>query len=42
MMRVYGIVGSPEKNGNVDILVSQVPRGASLRGAGTDKKARAA
>jgi len=37
MMRVCGIVGSPKKNGNVDILVSQVLKGASLRGAKTGK-----
>lgn len=32
-MKVYGFVGSPKKNGNVDLLVSQVLNGASSRGA---------
>jgi multimeric flavodoxin WrbA len=36
-MKVYGIVGSPKENGNVDILVSQVLKGASLLGAKTGK-----
>jgi multimeric flavodoxin WrbA len=37
IMRVCGIVGSPKKNGNVDLLVSQVLKGASSRGAETSK-----
>ncbi|MBS7633572.1 flavodoxin family protein [Candidatus Bathyarchaeota archaeon] len=36
-MRVCGIVGSPKKNGNVDLLVSQVLKGARSRGAETVK-----
>ncbi len=36
-MLVYGIIGSPKKNGNVDLLVSEVLRGASSRGAQTNK-----
>jgi len=36
-MKVYDIVGSPKKNGNVDLLVSQVLRGASSIGAETRK-----
>lgn len=32
-MKVCGIVGSPKKNGNVDLLVSQVLKGASSQGA---------
>jgi multimeric flavodoxin WrbA len=36
-MNVCGIVGSPKKNGNVDILVSQVLKGASSQGAKTHK-----
>lgn len=35
--RVCGIVGSPKKNGNVDLLVAQVLKGASIQGAGTQK-----
>lgn len=34
-MKVCGIVGSPNKNGNVDSLVSQVLKGASSQGAET-------
>jgi multimeric flavodoxin WrbA len=34
-MKVCGIVGSPKKGGNVDLLVSQVLKGASSRGAET-------
>lgn len=34
-MKVIGIVGSPRKNGNTDILVQQVLRGASTAGAET-------
>jgi multimeric flavodoxin WrbA len=34
-MNVCGIIGSPKKNGNVDILVSQVLKGASSQGAET-------
>jgi multimeric flavodoxin WrbA len=33
----YGIIGSPKKNGNVDLLVSEVLRGASSHGAQTQK-----
>jgi hypothetical protein len=29
-MKVFGIVGSPDKNGNVDLLVSQVLKGARV------------
>ncbi len=36
-MKVCGIVGSPKKNGNVDLLVSQVLKGASSQGAKTEK-----
>lgn len=36
-MKVCGIVGSPNKNGNVDLLVSQVLKGASSQGAETHK-----
>lgn len=36
-MKVCGIVGSPKKKGNVDILVSQVLEGARSRGATTEK-----
>ncbi len=32
-MKVCGIIGSPKKNGNVDLLVSQVLKGASSQGA---------
>jgi hypothetical protein len=32
-MKVCGIVGSPNKNGNVDLLVSQVVKGARSQGA---------
>jgi multimeric flavodoxin WrbA len=37
MSKVCGIVGSPNKNGNVDLLVSQVLEGASSQGAETSK-----
>ena len=36
-MKVCGIVGSPKKEGNVDLLVSQVLKGASSQGAKTYK-----
>jgi len=36
-MKVCGIVGSPKKNGNVDLLVSQVLKGATSQGAKTQK-----
>jgi multimeric flavodoxin WrbA len=36
-MKVCGIVGSPKKNGNVDLLVSQILKGASNKGAETNK-----
>jgi multimeric flavodoxin WrbA len=36
-MNVCGIVGSPKKNGNVDLLVSQVLKGARSQGAKTHK-----
>jgi multimeric flavodoxin WrbA len=36
-MKVCGIIGSPCKNGNVDILVSQVLKGAASQGAETSK-----
>lgn len=34
-MKVCGIVGSPKKHGNVDLLASQVLKGASSQGAKT-------
>jgi multimeric flavodoxin WrbA len=37
MMKVCGIVGSPKKNGNVDLLVTQVLKGAASQGAKTSK-----
>jgi len=37
MVKVCGIVGSPVKNGNVDLLVSQVLAGAQSRGSETIK-----
>ena len=36
-MKVCEIVGSPKKNGNVDLLVSQVLKGAASQGAETHK-----
>ncbi len=36
-MEVFGIVGSPKKGGNVDLLVSKVLEGANSRGAETHK-----
>ncbi|KYK37723.1 MAG: flavodoxin family protein [Theionarchaea archaeon] len=36
-MKVCGIVGSPKKKGNVDLLVSKVLEGASSQGAETEK-----
>ncbi len=36
-MKVCGIVGSPKKDGNVDLLVSQVLKGATSQGAETSK-----
>jgi multimeric flavodoxin WrbA len=36
-MKACGIIGSPCKNGNVDILVSQVLKGATSKGAETCK-----
>lgn len=36
-MKVCGIIGSPNKKGNVDLLVSQVLKGASGQGAKTCK-----
>jgi multimeric flavodoxin WrbA len=36
-MFVCGIIGSPKKNGNVDLLVSEVLRGASSQGAETHR-----
>jgi len=36
-MKVYGIIGSPCKNGNVDTLVSQVLKGAASKGVETSK-----
>lgn len=35
-MKVLGIVGSPRKGGNTDILVREVLKGASARGAETE------
>lgn len=37
MMKVCGIIGSPKKHGNVDLLVSQVLKGARSQGAKTHK-----
>jgi multimeric flavodoxin WrbA len=37
LTKVLGIVGSPKKNGNVDVLVSQVLKGAASQGAETCK-----
>ena len=36
-MKVSGIVGSPKKKGNVDLLVTQVLKGAGSKGAETQK-----
>jgi multimeric flavodoxin WrbA len=36
-MKVCGIIGSPKKNGNVDLLVSQILKGAGNQGAKTSK-----
>jgi multimeric flavodoxin WrbA len=36
-LKVCGIVGSPRKNGNVDLLVSEVLKGAASKGAKTCK-----
>jgi len=36
-MKICGIVGSPNKQGNVDLLVSQVLEGAKSRGAKIEK-----
>jgi multimeric flavodoxin WrbA len=36
-LKVYGIVGSPCKNGNVDLLVSEILKGAASKGAETHK-----
>ena len=36
-MKVCGIVGSPKKNGNVDLLVSEVLRGTESQGVTTHK-----
>jgi multimeric flavodoxin WrbA len=36
-MNICGIVGSPKKDGNVDLLVSQVLKGARSQGAETHK-----
>jgi multimeric flavodoxin WrbA len=36
-MKVSGIIGSPKKNGNVDLLVSEVLKGANRQGAKTYK-----
>jgi len=36
-MKVCGIIGSPKKNGNVDLLVSQVLKGANSQGAETHR-----
>jgi multimeric flavodoxin WrbA len=37
MMKICGIVGSPNKKGNVDLIVSQVLKGAKSRGAEIEK-----
>ena len=36
-MKICGIVGSPKKRGNVDLLVSQVLKGAESQGATSEK-----
>jgi len=36
-MKICGLVGSPKKNGNVDLLVSQVLKGAMSQGAKMQK-----
>lgn len=36
-MKICGIIGSPKKNGNVDLLVSQILKGAESRGAEASK-----
>jgi multimeric flavodoxin WrbA len=36
-LKVCGIVGSPRKNGNVDLIVSEVLKGAASKGAETCK-----
>jgi len=36
-MKVCGIIGSPKKNGNVDLLVSRILRGANSQGADISK-----
>jgi multimeric flavodoxin WrbA len=36
-MRVLGIVGSPRRNGNTDILVTEALRGAASAGAETER-----
>ncbi len=36
-MRVLGIIGSPRKGGNTDVLVSEVLKGATSRGATVEK-----
>ncbi len=37
VMKVFGIVGSPLKDGNVNLLVTQVLKGSSSQGAETSK-----
>jgi multimeric flavodoxin WrbA len=36
-LKICGIIGSPKKNGNVDLLVSQILKGAESRGAEASK-----
>lgn len=36
-MKVCGVVGSPRKNGNVDLLISEILKGAASKGAETCK-----
>lgn len=36
-MKICGIVGSPKKNGNVDLLVTQILKGAQSQGAEVQK-----
>jgi multimeric flavodoxin WrbA len=36
-LKICGITGSPKKNGNVDLLVSQILKGAESRGAEASK-----
>ena len=37
MMKVLGIIGSPRKNGNTDIMVTEALKAAAKNGAETQK-----